>query len=106
MSFNVFIAICVAGLDFLIYFLYQWVLGEKRRERLHRAISRQRAEAGQGGQSSLVATQSRSAAARPVIAMERRGPKAPSPDGLSKKYTEELVYRRLAASFAHPKPRT
>jgi uncharacterized membrane protein YccC len=31
MSLNVFIAVCVLGLDFLIYVLFQWTYGDKRR---------------------------------------------------------------------------
>ncbi len=30
MSLNVFIAICVFGMDFLIYVLFQWMYGDKR----------------------------------------------------------------------------
>ena len=32
MSFYVFIAVCVLGLDFLLYVLFQWMYGDKRRE--------------------------------------------------------------------------
>jgi len=106
MSFNIFIVLCVLGCDVLIYVLYQWVLGEKRRARLHREVSRQRAEAAQRTQPFLAATQNRGAGARAVIPMDRKEPKAPNADGLAKKYSEELVYRRLAAWFANPKPRT
>lgn len=106
MSLNIFIALCVLGLDVLIYFLFQWVLGENRRERLQRAVARQRAEAVQGTQSRPATTSTKGAAARSVIAMDRKEPKASRAEDSSRKYGEELVYRRLAASFAHPKPRT
>lgn len=36
MSFAVFLALCVLGLDFMIYALFQWTYGDKRR-----AIARQ-----------------------------------------------------------------
>jgi hypothetical protein len=43
MSLTVFLAICVLGCDFLLYFLFQWVYGEKRRNRLRRlATSREK----------------------------------------------------------------
>ncbi len=31
MSFHLFIAVCILGLDFLIFVLFQWTLGDKRR---------------------------------------------------------------------------
>lgn len=36
MSITVFLAVCVLGLDFMIYVLFQWTYGDKRR-----AIARQ-----------------------------------------------------------------
>jgi hypothetical protein len=39
MSINVFLAFCVLGADFLIYFLFQLVYGEKRRTRRRRLPS-------------------------------------------------------------------
>jgi hypothetical protein len=39
MSINVFLAVCVLGTDFLIYFLFQLVYGEKRRTRRRRLPS-------------------------------------------------------------------
>ena len=32
MSLNVFMALCVLGCDFMIYVLFQWLYGEKRRK--------------------------------------------------------------------------
>ena len=31
MSLNVFMAICILGIDFLIYVFFQWTYGDKRR---------------------------------------------------------------------------
>jgi hypothetical protein len=39
MSLTVFLAICILGCDFLLYVLFQWVYGEKRRNRLHRSAT-------------------------------------------------------------------
>lgn len=39
MSLTIFLAICILGLDFLIYVLFHWTFGDKRK-----AISRQLAE--------------------------------------------------------------
>jgi hypothetical protein len=41
MSLNVFLAFCILGCDFLIYFLFQWVYGEKRRKHARRLAARQ-----------------------------------------------------------------
>jgi hypothetical protein len=31
MSLNIFVALCVLGVDFLIYVLFQWTYGDKRK---------------------------------------------------------------------------
>jgi len=31
MSFTVFLALCVLGLDFMVYALFQWTYGDKRK---------------------------------------------------------------------------
>ena len=106
MSITVFLTLCVLGCDLLIYFLYQWVLGEKRRARLQREIARQRAEAGQRPERRLGATHQKSSAAQPVIVMNRKPLERAGGRGFSDGTSEAAVYRRLAASFAHPKLRT
>ena len=45
MSLTLFVTLCVLGCDLLIYLLYQWALGERRRTLMRKAVSRQRAEA-------------------------------------------------------------
>jgi hypothetical protein len=40
MSLTVLLAICILGCDVLIYFLYEWALGESKPIREHRATSR------------------------------------------------------------------
>ena len=40
MSLTVFIAICVLGLDFMIFVLFQWLYGEKNRNRFRRSAAR------------------------------------------------------------------
>jgi hypothetical protein len=37
MSLTVFLAICVLGLDFMIFVLFQWLYGEKNRNRFRRS---------------------------------------------------------------------
>ena len=106
MSLTFFITLCVLGCDFLIYFLYEWALGERRRRLMRKAVSRQRAEALANRQPRPMAVAESSAAARPVAVMgaERR----PRPDSrrIANRYSEELLaYRRVAASFAQSKSR-
>jgi hypothetical protein len=40
MSLTVFLAICVLGLDFMIFVLFQWLYGEKNRNRVRRSSAR------------------------------------------------------------------
>jgi hypothetical protein len=40
MSVTVFLAICILSFDFLLYVLFQWIYGEKRRERSRRQAAR------------------------------------------------------------------
>ena len=43
MSLTVFLAICVLGLDFMIFVLFQWLYGEKNRNRFRRSAARRQA---------------------------------------------------------------
>ena len=49
MSFYLFIAVCVLGVDFLLYVLFQWMYGDKRR-----AIERKLAECREGRRCGLL----------------------------------------------------
>lgn len=40
MSLTVFLAICVLGLDFMIFVLFNWLYGERNRNRFRRSASR------------------------------------------------------------------
>jgi hypothetical protein len=42
MSLTVFLAICILGCDLLLYILFQWIYGEKRRERSRRLAARRK----------------------------------------------------------------
>ena len=103
MSLILFVTLCVLGCDLLIYFLYQWALGERRRTLMRKAVSRQRAEALANRQRPMVAAER--SAARPVLVMDvKRQPRPDSPR-IPNRYSEELAYRRVAASFAQSKSR-
>jgi hypothetical protein len=93
MSLTLFVTLCVLGCDLLIYFLYQWALGEGRRTLMRKAVSRQRAEALANRQP------------RPMVAAERSAAARPHARRIANRYSEELAYRRVAASFAQSKSR-
>ena len=40
MSITVFLAFCILGCDFLLYFLFQWIYGEKHRKHARRVAAR------------------------------------------------------------------
>jgi hypothetical protein len=106
MSFTVFLTLCVVGCDLLIYFLYEWALGERRRTRMRKAAARQRAEALANPQSRPKNTPQKSPAARSLRVMGAKQRTRAALPRLPNRYTEELAYRRVAASFAQLKPRT
>ena len=106
MSFTVFMTLCVLGCDFLIYVLYQWAFGERRRTLMRRAASRRRVEALHNPQARPTATAQKSSAAKPVMVMDTKHRRRASSVERSNRYHEELAYRRVAASFARLKPRT
>jgi len=91
MSLTIFLAICIIGIDVLIYFLYEWAFGESERIRKRHA-SRFGANHTNGNQ----------APAR-VVEMSHKQRASASPVQLA--YREAAAYRRLATSFAPAKPR-
>jgi hypothetical protein len=101
MSLTFFITLCVLGCDFLIYFLYRWALGERRRTLMRKASSRQRAEALANPQPHP-----RSTLGRPVAVRRANERSRPVSVHIPNRSNEELAYRRVAASFAPLKPRT
>ena len=40
MSLTIFLAICILGMDFMIFVLFKWLYGEKKRNRLRRSARR------------------------------------------------------------------
>jgi hypothetical protein len=45
MSLGVFFALCIAGMDFLLYFLLRWLYGDKRAEIAKKVAAERRAMA-------------------------------------------------------------
>src|SRR5271165_4074922 len=104
MSATVFLAICILGCDFLLYFLYQWTYGEK-----HRGLSRRSVRPKVGvnqpdARPFLIAA--RKGAARGTHHLGTR-PRVMNESAdtaqFSREYSEVRAYRRIAASFAHAK---
>jgi hypothetical protein len=80
MSLTVFIALSILGCDFLIYFLYRWLLGEKRSLR-----------------SSSANAPRPSASKPPVIPFPQSANASRSGSHLHR--AERLAHQRIAASF-------
>lgn len=108
MTLTVFMAICILGCDVLIYFLFQWTLGEKGRTRRYRGGSKRRLASGQETELFVVPAQRKFPAKRArVLRYRNTEPKKPSlflrDSGQSSHIDEETAYRRRAAAFASPK---
>ena len=101
MSLTLFITLCVLGCDFLIYLLYQWAFGERRRTLMRKAASRQRTEA-----LANPRPHPRTTVGRPVAVLRTKEPRRPVSARIASRSNEELAYRRVAASFAQLKPHT
>jgi hypothetical protein len=102
MSLTVFLAICILGIDVLIYFLYEWAFGESERIR-KRHNSRFSPNAGQSvGAHQLHQTSKIPARVVATNHKPQRRQDAARPNS----YREATAYRRLAASFAPAKPRS
>jgi hypothetical protein len=56
MSLTIFLALCILGIDFLIYALFQWIYGEKRRAFARQVAARNRARKDQSDSPFLVVT--------------------------------------------------
>lgn len=103
MSATIFLAICILGCDLLLYFLFQWTYGEKRRGLSRRSTSAHRNAHPQ--KSQLIEFVPRKP--RPSSALPRIKGVAASharfEDPRRAYQNERLAYRRIAASFAQTK---
>jgi len=108
MTLTVFMAICILGCDVLIYFLFQWTLGEKGRTRRRRGGAKRRLASGQETELFVVpAPRSIPARRARVLQYRNNGLKKPSlpvrDSEQSSHIDEATAYRRRAAAFASPK---
>jgi hypothetical protein len=58
MSLNVFVTLCIVGIDFLVYFLFQWTYGDKRRAMARKLAAIRRASGPQSSGPLAVSAQS------------------------------------------------
>jgi len=70
MALTVFLALCILGVDFLIYVLFQWTWGDKRRAIARQVAAHRKALEGQPRRPFLV----------PSRKLARVGPHAVSED--------------------------
>jgi hypothetical protein len=102
MSITVFLAFCILGCDFLLYVLYQFTYGEKRRGLARRSAAPRSAVDQPDARPFLVASQRNTSGSKHHFPGERQRAlrrEAAGP-GL---HGEVRAYRRIAESFAEVK---
>lgn len=102
MSATVFLAICILGCDFLLYVLFQWTYGEKRRGLSRRSRAPKGAVNQPDPRPFLVSSRPSAARNAQRVQMMRQGT-AKEKDGEQGQFSEVRAYRRIAASFAQAK---
>lgn len=102
MSATVFLAICILGCDFLLYALFQWTYGEKRRGLSRRSRTPKTAMDTPDARPFLVASRKSAAAGVQRLQTSRRRTTNENVSDLGH-LTEVRAYRRIAASFAQAK---
>lgn len=102
MSATLFLAFCILGCDFLLYFLYQWTYGERLRGFSRRSRAPKIATNRPGARPFLVASQkSAVGGVQRLPGMRQRT--AHEEVGDSGARSEVRAYRRIAAAFAQAK---
>ena len=107
MPLTLFIAICILGCDVLIYFLFQWTLGEKNWTRRRRGTKRRMA-GGQETELFFVPAPKRISAQRAKVLQYVKREQAKRPllerkSIASRPIDEQAAYRRRAAAYARTK---
>src|SRR5262249_37617014 len=108
MPLTLFMAICILGCDVLIYFLFQWTLGEKGRTRRRRCGAKRKLDSGQKSPLFVVRAQKKTPRQRakvlPYTKHESSNPALPTRKSVGPHpVDEETAYRRRVAAFASPK---
>src|SRR5271154_5146530 len=103
MSVTVFLAFCILGCDFLLYVLYQFTYGEKRRGFSRRSTAPKHAPMNQPDARPFLVASRRATTARGqrLVRMRQRNGREEAYD--SGQFSEVGAYRRIASSFAQAK---
>jgi|ERR1700722_982564 len=103
MSVTLFLALCILGCDFLLYVLYQFTYGEKRRGLSRRSKASKHATITQPDARPFLVASRRGATARghQLRSMRRRTTREEVTD--PSQFSEIKAYRRIASSFAQAK---
>jgi len=103
MSATVFLAFCILGCDFLLYVLYQFTYGEKRRGLSRRSKARKHPAMNQPDARPFLVATRRGATARgqQLRKMRQRMDREEVSD--PGQFNEVRAYRRIASSFAQAK---
>lgn len=102
MSATFFLAFCIIGCALLLYFLFQWNYGEKHRGLARRSNSHDSANLHKSQPIEFVPRRASSSTTQPrfkeVVPRSQQIEQTRDTN-----QQERLVYRRIAASFAHTK---
>jgi len=102
MSATLFLAFCILGCDFLLYALFQWTYGERRRGRSRRSKAPKAAVSQPAPRPFLVAARrSGVGGVKRLESVRRRTAREENSD--PGQFREVRAYRRIAASFAQAK---
>jgi len=102
MSATVFLAICILGCDFLLYVLFQWTYGEKRRGLSRRSRTPKAGVNQPDARPFLVSSRRSPVRSAQRVQMMSQGI-AKDEDGDQGQFSEVRAYKRIAASFAQAK---
>jgi len=100
MPLTLFMAVCILGCDVLIYFLFQWTLGEKGRTKRRRSGSKRRLAVGQETELVVVRGSDLGASSRPKVLEYPKSEPWRRALRKSSDHIEEIAYRKLVAASA------
>jgi|GEM_PF-1518700 hypothetical protein len=105
MTLKLFMAICIVGLDVLIYFLFQWTLGERNRVSRRRSKAKRRVESGLETELIVFPGRQENGTKKARVLQYRKSDtqeRSRPDEGFepSEPLGEEIAYRRRAAMFA------
>jgi hypothetical protein len=103
MSATVFLAFCILGCDFLLYVLYQFTYGEKRRGLSRRTKAPKHTATNQPDARPFLVASRRNSTARDqrLLSVRQRTAREEATD--PGQINEVRAYRRIASSFAQAK---